>query len=51
MGGRGKSATDRGILIFWFIGWLFTLALAELIWWQALLAIFVWPYYMGLAIE
>ena len=33
----------------WFIGWLFTIAFAQLIWWQVLLALVVWPYYLGLA--
>jgi uncharacterized membrane protein len=35
----------------WFIGWLFTLAYAQLIWWQALLGILIWPYYLGLAVR
>jgi hypothetical protein len=35
----------------WFIGWLFTLAFAKLIWWQALLGIIIWPYYLGLAVR
>jgi hypothetical protein len=35
---------DAGIGIFWFIGWLFTIAFAKLIWWQAILALVVWPY-------
>ena len=33
----------------WFIGWLFTIAFAKLIWWQALLGIVIWPYFLGLA--
>lgn len=35
----------------WFIGWLFTIAFAKLVWWQAILALVVWPYYLGLAIR
>jgi hypothetical protein len=35
----------------WFMGWLFTLAFAKLIWWQAILALVVWPYYLGLAVR
>jgi hypothetical protein len=31
----------------WFGGWLFTIAFAKLIWWQAIIALFVWPYYLG----
>ncbi len=34
---------------FWFIGWLFTLAFANLNWWQAIIGILLWPYYLGLA--
>ena len=40
---------DAGVGIFWFIGWLFTIAFAKLIWWQALLALVLWPYFLGLA--
>lgn len=41
---------DTGLIgVIWFIGWLFTIAFAKLIWWQALIAIVVWPYYLGLA--
>ncbi len=36
---------------FWFAGWLFTLAFAQLIWWKALLAIVIWPYYLGLMLR
>jgi hypothetical protein len=42
---------DTGVGLFWFIGWLFTLAFAKLIWWQALLALLVWPYFLGLAVR
>jgi hypothetical protein len=37
--------------IIWFIGYLFTLAYAQLVWWQALLGIIIWPYYLGLAVR
>jgi len=43
---------DNGVGgILWFIGWLFTIAFAKLIWWQAILGIVVWPYYLGLALK
>lgn len=44
---------DAGSFIggIWFIGWLFTIAYAQLIWWQALLGLIVWPYYLGLAVR
>jgi hypothetical protein len=34
----------------WFIGWLFTIGYASLVWWQILLAIIVWPYFLGRAL-
>lgn len=40
---------DTGSGIFWVIGWMFTIAFAKLIWWQAVLGLLVWPYYLGLA--
>jgi hypothetical protein len=33
----------------WYIGWLFTIAFAKLGLWEALLALIIWPYYLGLA--
>jgi hypothetical protein len=42
---------DTGMVIIWFIGWLFTIAFAQLVWWQALLGLIIWPYYLGLAVR
>jgi hypothetical protein len=47
---QSNIQVDTGLVgTIWFIGWLFTLAFAKLIWWQALLGILIWPYYLGLA--
>jgi hypothetical protein len=46
---RSNIRVDAGIGMFWFIGWLFTLAFAKLIWWQAIVGLVIWPYYLGLA--
>lgn len=35
----------------WFIGWLFTLAFANLAGWQILFSLVIWPYYLGLAVR
>jgi hypothetical protein len=35
----------------WFAGWLFTIGFLHLEFWQGLLAIVLWPYYLGLAIS
>jgi hypothetical protein len=41
VGGLGGSV--------WFVGWLFTWAFAKLVWWQIILSVVIWPYYLGLA--
>jgi hypothetical protein len=33
----------------WVAGWLFTIGFLKLALWQALLAIVLWPYYLGVA--
>lgn len=35
----------------WFAGWLFTIGLLHLPFWKALLALIVWPYYVGVAVS
>lgn len=31
----------------WFIGWLFTIGFLHLSFWKGVLAIIVWPYFLG----
>ncbi|MBN1644025.1 MAG: hypothetical protein JW856_04325 [Dehalococcoidales bacterium] len=33
----------------WFIGWLFTISFAHLVWWKIILGIVVWPLFLGQA--
>lgn len=33
--------------MLWFGGWWFTIGYAELTFWKALLALIVWPYFLG----
>jgi uncharacterized membrane protein len=35
----------------WFAGWLFSIGFLHLAFWKAVLAILVWPYYLGAAIS
>ena len=35
----------------WFIGWLFTVAFAELGLLEAVFAIVIWPWYLGVALR
>lgn len=34
----------------WFIGWLFTIGILDLSFWQGVLAVVIWPYYIGRAL-
>ncbi|KPJ61567.1 MAG: hypothetical protein AMJ46_00170 [Latescibacteria bacterium DG_63] len=34
----------------WFIGWLFTIGFTHLSFWKAVLALIVWPYFLGSAL-
>ena len=44
----GKQATIIGPI--WYIGWLFTVAFTHLSFWKAVLALIIWPYYLGSAL-
>lgn len=44
-----KVRVDTGFGIVWFIGWLFTIGFLKLAFWNAVLAIVIWPYYLGAA--
>lgn len=33
--------------MLWFAAWLFTIGFLHLSFWQAVLAIILWPYYLG----
>ena len=46
--GNCKPASAGAI---WFIGWLFTIGFVKLIWWKALLAIVLWPWFLGAALR
>lgn len=35
----------------WFTGWLFTIGFLHLEFWQGVLAIILWPYYLGVFIR
>ena len=37
--------------VFWTTGWMFTIAFARLIWWKALLALVIWPWYLALTVR
>jgi len=35
----------------WFAGWLFTIGFLQLTFWKGVLAIIVWPYYIGVFVH
>ncbi len=47
--GGAQSGAAGGIL--WFIGFLFTIGFANLVWWKILLSIIIWPYFLGQAVR
>jgi hypothetical protein len=45
---RGGGTPPAAAGAIWFMGWLFTIAFANLVWWKIILGIVVWPYFLGL---
>jgi len=45
----GSPPHAAGML--WFGGWLFTIGFAKLVWWKAVLALVIWPYFLGVMIR
>ena len=49
---RHGSHTASGLAgAIWFMGWLFTIGYAHLVWWKIILGIVVWPYYLSLVVK
>ncbi len=48
--GRTDSGSASLAGMLWFAGWLFSIGFADLVWWQGLLALVLWPYYIGAAV-
>ncbi|HEX9611714.1 MAG TPA: hypothetical protein VF978_07475 [Gemmatimonadales bacterium] len=46
---RIEQHTAAGTL--WFAAWLFTLAFLHLSFWKGVLAIVLWPYYLGVMLS
>jgi hypothetical protein len=44
---RIKIEQHSGVGMLWFVGWLFTIGFLELNFWTGVLAIIVWPYFLG----
>ena len=52
---RGSFSSGSLGAVIWrpgqFAGWLFTLAFTQPLWWQAILALVIWPYYLGVRLQ
>ncbi|WP_163272556.1 hypothetical protein [Chelativorans alearense] len=42
-----KIEQHGGIGLLWIGGWLFTIGYSDLSFWQGIVAILVWPYFLG----
>jgi hypothetical protein len=52
MAGREVILKSNSTIIgpLWFTGWLFTLGFLKLAFWKGVLALVVWPYFIGAAV-
>lgn len=46
---RIEQHSGGGLL--WLAGWLFTIGFVHLTFWKGVLALLLWPYYLGLVIS
>jgi hypothetical protein len=44
---RIRIEQHSSIGTLWFAGWLFTIGFLRLLFWKGVLAILLWPYYLG----
>lgn len=44
---RIRIEQHSSVGLFWIAGWLFTIGYEGLSFWQGVLGIFIWPYYIG----
>ncbi len=44
---RVRVETHGGAGLIWLAAWLFTIGYLDLTFWRGVLALLVWPYYLG----
>jgi hypothetical protein len=42
---------QKGAMGLWIAGWLFTIGFLHLAFWKGVLAILLWPYYLGVMLR
>ncbi len=56
-GGGSELTTNRSLNVslfggsFWAVGWLFTIGFVKLSFWEGLLGLIIWPYFLGDALR
>lgn len=48
---RIRIEQHSAIGMLWFAAWLFTIGFLHLSFWKGVLALIVWPYYLGLVLS
>lgn len=48
---RIRIEQHSAIGMLWIVGWLFTIGVLQLHFWKGVLALLVWPYYLGVAVS
>lgn len=53
MSDKEKCGSAGGALAggTWFAGWMFTIGFLQLGFWKAVLAVLLWPYFLGAALR
>ena len=46
---RIRIEQHSSIGLAWIAGWLFTIGYLKLAFWQGVLALFIWPFFLGVA--
>lgn len=47
---RVRVETHSSVGLLWLAAWLFTIGFLGLSFWQGVLAVLIWPYYLGVAL-
>ena len=48
--GKVKNIQHHSMGFIWIVGWLFTIGFLRLTFWHGVLALIIWPYYIGVNI-
>jgi hypothetical protein len=53
LGGSQRIKIEQHSFVgtLWFGAWLFTIAFVKLSFWKAVLALVIWPYYLGVVLR